>query len=354
MFETNSWTPLTDGQREFFTKQIDAGIQAAFSPTAHEAGLVTMHAERFSYRRDALTRGYGLVWPDVTSPGDHCAIVGSTQTTSLRGFMRICQEPASVAMEGIAVGLNSGTQALHGRQIVQRKDISSAFETLPTTSLTFLSSALTNAKKTNILPTFKGDFLQPQEPTLEIDGIDGRAVGRLYGSLTSLYANLFSPEVPKNQLLTRSTYDIAQALWKVAVQRAVESEGREGLVLHDEGGVLGTLFETESGISIIRRIADPNDAYAIASVKRPFGQDAELFAEQHTVSAYMTYADSTLLPAEMYNDPKALIGALPAFDADPRNEGESRDVTVRLEDKSLSVFQRGLTALLSNRVNTSA
>jgi hypothetical protein len=342
-FEKNQWTTLSADQAAFFNDHTSAMGQAAFSRTAHEAGIVAQHAMRFTFGEGAT--GYqAILWPDSTQADTACVTVGNLQPgIKKQAFMRITECPASYAVEGVALGLTYGPSAnMYGHQILQRYDTPQKEHTLPRIALGFLAAAQEKASKS-------GPIVASHKPLkLNITGIDGDTTARLYRSMNTLADNLIvagSPNV-KNDY-TEQTYDIARTLWRAATRSVADHPDHKDMLFADPNGqTRGVIFESPEGLTIIRRLATYPDSIAVTIAARPGVADQQLFVEQHTINARSAVLDVAAYPVEAY-DPQVLVGILHTLNLNPR--GEADETLATLGEAELVVLERKLIRILQER-----
>ncbi|HKU18199.1 MAG TPA: hypothetical protein VJP80_02900 [Candidatus Saccharimonadales bacterium] len=357
--ETNQWTELTNAQGMFFHGQLDAARQIAFSATAHEAGIVPIHASRFSYRvKGHAEVASAILWPDPYEQDTICAVAGHADRSANQGFVRITSSPESYLVEGVALNMTYGRGSnLFGRQLHLRHDLSEQAR-IPHVVTEFLGAARHHAdeqSKTASLSTYV-----TSKPELELLGIDGDTSARLFRSLGSLSANLVvvgsTNEKPS---FGDSTYDLAQILYKMAVNNAVtERQTSDGstkshLVWDSSGKLRGAIFSTPEGLAAVRRLDTYPDTISVARVARPTTiHDSLLFVEEYAIQARGVSYNVTTLPVEAY-DMQAIISAVTSMNVAAQKKTPTASVEPRtiLNSQGQRLLEQQILQLINNRAN---
>lgn len=347
MLEKNSWTPLSPDQRNFFDHQLQGVLELAFGPTAQQAGIVALRANAFEVRINNLNTYKAMLWPDMTQNDACCGVFGLPRAGTERTYVSIIETPSSYVSEGVFIDAATGTyRGLYGEQVVQRHDLPEKSQSVAAIAMRFFAAGKKRSQEINTQGP--GSLDQPQ-----VVGIGSDKVSRLFTTLATFQGNMVASRTEVGErIATSATYDIAKALWRSSLHKAIQTDEEEGLILKaDDGNVVGTLFEADGGMAIVRRTPNPEDAFAIATVSRPGVSDQSTFVEQHMVASGLSYLDVMALPAEACTDPKMVLAALPSIDENPRGDDHpDGQIIAALSPLEHPALQEKLTRLLLNRI----
>lgn len=351
--ETSRWTELTQDQAAFFGGHLLSARQTAFSPTAHEAGIVPLNAKTYAIRIGEQTPERVIMWPDPTEPMTACFVTGNANTNANYGsFVRVGILPGSYDVEGVVLGLNFGRGSnLYGHVVLSRHDLQEDVSE-EHVGASFLHAARKESeiiqKKASMIggTTLVGFGLQ----RAEISGIEGATTATLFRSLSSLTSNMIITGAANEKgSFSNEAYDLAHTLLKMVVRGAASGQTVEdgAMLIGANGTPNGAVFESEEGeIIVMQRAGTYPDAITMATAKRPGIDDETILLEQHTIRARGITFDLATLPADAYG-PHSIVNVLGALGMSSKKMEEE----VYLDQESTQTLKQKLIRILSEKAS---
>jgi len=353
--ETNRWTELTQDQAAFFSAQLAGVNQAVFSPAAHQAGVTPLNATRYSMGvsgGSARRTSYeGITWPDPYEANAYCVALGTPQSRGLgtMSFARISAAPAHYEVEGVALNLTyrAGGGNLYGKQLMARYDMDE--QSVGQLAGQFLITAQELAHKTGDVATEQKAGQLAVKPSVQMSGVEGEVVARLFRSISSLGSNLVIAGAMNERVsYSDQTYDLAQTLLKMTVNGIARNEHPEGdsVVTGQDRRPIGAVLATPSGLAVIRRVNTYPETIGLTTADCPQPDSEEMFVSHHYIQARRTAIDTATVPANAYS-PQGLLSVLPEMQRGP--EKQSTADLPELSDTGRKRLEQTLVQLMNER-----